>query len=169
MSRSWERKVRKNMSHLNKQQKKQGKGGSVLGAERKDRFVGRNYMAPVLLLIFVALYSVVMWNDPKFEATTMFWVTIALYIGLAALFFFRKPYLTIGKDYVQTRRLTGDKRIQASGIKQIAVQKGIVMITPVKGASWSFTRLINRYPTGEMAEKMKEFAAKHNIPFSEKE
>ncbi|MFD0958940.1 hypothetical protein [Paenibacillus chungangensis] len=169
MSRSWERKVRKNMSHLNKQQKKQGKGGTVIGSEQKERFVGRNYMAPVMLLLFVTLYCVVMWNDPKFEATTMFWVTVVLYIGLAALFYFRKPYLTIGKDYVQTRRFTGDKMLQASGIKQIAVQRGAIMITPVKGANWTFTKLINRYPTDEMAGKMKEFAAKHNIPFSEKQ
>ncbi|RJX37746.1 hypothetical protein D3P09_22530 [Paenibacillus pinisoli] len=168
MSRSWERKVRKNMGKINKDRKKHGGSPVVFNAEKKDRYAGRNYVFPILLLVFVALYSFVMQGDPNFEATTMYWVTVACYIILAALFFFRKPYLTIGKDYVQSRRMTGDKRLNVADIKGIRVQDGYVTIMPQRGASWTYSRLLNRFKTEEMAAKLKAFAATHNIEFNEK-
>lgn len=168
MSRSWERKVRKNMSKINKDRKKHGGPQVVLNAEKKDRYSGRNYVFPILLIVFVGLYSFVMQGDPKFEATSMYWVTLACYIILAALFFLRKPYLTIGKDYVQSRRFTGDKRLNVSDIKGIRVQDGYVTIMPQKGASWTYSRLLNRFKTDEMAEKLKTFASTHGIEFDEK-
>ncbi|RJE90171.1 hypothetical protein D3P07_08130 [Paenibacillus sp. 1011MAR3C5] len=168
MSRSWERKVRKNMSKINKVRKKSGGAPVVFNAEKKDRYSGRNYVFPILLLIFVGMYSFVMQGDPKFEATTMYWVTVACYIILAALFFLRKPYLTIGKDYVQSRRFTGDKRLNVADIKGIRVQDGYVTIMPQKGASWTYSRLLNRFKTDEMAAKLKTFAGTHGIAFDEK-
>lgn len=167
MSRSWERKVRKNMSKINQNRKKQGAGQIVLNAEKKDKFVGRNYALPLLLIVFVTFYLIMIPMTSDFKADTMFWVTIACYFVLAALFFIRRPYLTIGKDYVQSRRFGGDKRLAASGIKSIRVQNGYVSIIPQKGAGWTFSRLLNRFKTDEMAEKLKAFATTHQIPFEQ--
>ncbi|MDQ6418099.1 hypothetical protein RB620_01485 [Paenibacillus sp. LHD-117] len=168
MSRSWERKVRKNMTTINKQRKKQGSGQLVMNAEKADRFTGRNFVLPVLLILFVIMYLFVMSADPKFKLDTINWVTIGAYVLLAALFFFRRPYLKIGKDYVQSRRLTGDKRLNAADIQGIRVQNGYVTILPKKGAGWTFSRLLNRFNTADMTDKMKSFAQIHGIQFEEK-
>lgn len=168
MSRSWERKVRKNMSHLNKQRKKQGADSIVLNADKAEKLVGRNYIAPILLILFISLYLILVQSQDDFQMDTMFWVTVFCYILLAAIFFVRRPYLKIGKDYVQTRRMTGDKRLPAASIKAISVQPGYVVIEPVKGGNWVFSRLINRYPTGEMAEKLQQFAQANQIQFQQK-
>ena len=167
MSRSWERKVRKNMSKINQNRKKQGAGQIILNTEKKDRFVGRSYALPLFLVLFASFYVVMMLMTPKFQTDTMFWVTIGSYFFLAVLFFLRRPYLTIGKDYVQSRRFGGDKRLTADGIKGIRVQSGYVTIIPQKGAGWTFSRLLNRFNTDEIAEKLKSFAANHNIPFEQ--
>ncbi|WP_028610653.1 hypothetical protein [Paenibacillus harenae] len=168
MSRSWERKVRKNMSVINKQRKKQGTGQIVFNADKSEKIVGRNFIAPILLILFIGMYVILMQNTEGFKIDTMFWITIGCYVLLAALFYFRRPYLTIGKDYVQTRRLTGDKRLPASGIKGINIQSGYVVIEPVKGANWVFSKVMNRYPTDEMAEKLRAFAQSNSIPYQQK-
>ncbi|QNK60754.1 hypothetical protein H7F31_21760 [Paenibacillus sp. PAMC21692] len=168
MSRSWERKVRKNMSTINKQRKKHGEGQLVMNAEKADRFTGRNFLLPILLILFIGAYIAIMSADPKFVMTTMSWVTIGMYFLLAALFFFRKPYLKIGKDYVQSRRMTGDKRLNAADIGSIRVQDGYVTILPKKGGGWTFSRLLNRFNTAAMTDKMKSFAQVHGITFEEK-
>lgn len=168
MSRSWERKVRKNMSNINKQRKKQGAGQLVFNAEKSEKIVGRNYIAPILLLLFIALYIILMQSSTEFQMDTMFWITVGCYILLAAVFYFRRPYITIGKDYVQTRRMTGDKRLPASNIKAISVQPGYVVIEQQKGANWVFSKLLNRYPTDEIGDKLKLFAQANGISFEQK-
>jgi hypothetical protein len=168
LSRSWERKVRKNMNVVNKQRKKQGNGQIVFNAEKSEKIVGRNFIAPILLILFIGMYIILMQGAEQFKMDTMFWVTIGCYILLAALFFFRRPYITIGKDFVQSRRLTGDKRIPASNIKGISVQKGYVIIEQHKGGNWVFSKLTNRFPTEEMGEKLKVFAQANGISFSQK-
>lgn len=168
MSRSWERKVRKNMSVVNKQRKKQGNGQIVFNAEKSEKIVGRNYIAPIMLILFIGMYVFLMSGSSEFKMDTMFWVTIGCYILLATLFFFRRPYITIGKDYVQSRRLTGDKRIPVSGIKGIVAQKGYVIVEQHKGGNWMFSKLTNRFPTDEIAEKLQAFAQANGIPFQQK-
>ncbi|WP_139999206.1 hypothetical protein [Paenibacillus paridis] len=168
MSRSWERKVRKNMSVVNKQRKKQGNGQIVFNAEKSEKIVGRNYIAPIMLILFIGMYVFLMSGSSEFKMDTMFWVTIGCYILLATLFFFRRPYITIGKDYVQSRRLTGDKRIPVSGIKGIVAQKGYVIVEQHKGGNWMFSKLTNRFPTDEIAEKLQVFAQANGIPFQQK-
>ncbi|CAM4285243.1 hypothetical protein L1N85_07615 [Paenibacillus alkaliterrae] len=168
MSRSWERKVRKNMSVVNKQRKKQGSGQIVFNAEKSEKIVGRNFIAPILLILFIGMYVVLMQSSTEFKMDTMFWVTVGCYVLLAALFYFRRPYITIGKDYVQTRRMTGDKRVPASAIKAISVQKGYVIIEQQKGANWVFSKLTNRFPTEEIGEKLKQFAQTNGISFQQK-
>jgi hypothetical protein len=156
------------MSTVNKQRKKQGTGQLVMNGEKADRFTGRNIVLPILLILFIGAYVAINLTDPKFEMNTINIVTIGAYFVLAALFFFRKPYLKIGKDYVQTRRMTGDKRLNASDISAIRAQDGYLTILPKKGGGWTFSRLMNRYDTSEMAGKMKTFAQAHGIPFEEK-
>lgn len=160
--------MRKNMNQVNKRRKKQGEDRLVLTGEKGNKIVGRNYIVPILLILFILLYSFVMQGDPEYKSGTMYWVTMGCYVLLAALFFFRRPYLMIGKDFVQSRRFTGDKRIQASEVKEIRVQQGFAAIDFHKGTSWTFTRLLNRFPTEVMAEQLKAFAHKNNIAFTEK-
>ncbi|WP_168122667.1 hypothetical protein [Paenibacillus sp. HB172176] len=167
MSRSWERRVRKNMSKINQQRKKQGSGQLVLGGEKVERFKGRNIFVPILLLLFVILYSILMNSNPDFEMDTMYAVTLLCYVALAALFFFRRPYLLIGKDFVQSRRFTGDKRYTIEGLKSIRFQQGMITIIPQKGANWTFSKTLNRFPTENMESKLREFAKANNIMIEE--
>ena len=171
MSRSWERKVRKNMEQANKTRKKQGGNlintGSGSIANDSLRITGRNFIAPSLLLIFIIGYSFLMLTAPNYEQDTMFFVTIGCYVLLAMLFFFRKPYLAIGKDFVQSRRFTGDKRLPASEIKEIRVHKDYVVVMPQKGAAWTFSRVLNRFPTEQMTKELTSFAQKNNVNFIE--
>ncbi|MGO4697095.1 hypothetical protein AB4Z50_22680 [Paenibacillus sp. 2TAB26] len=168
MSRSWERKVRKNMNVVNKQRKKQGNGQIVFNAEKSEKIVGRNFIAPILLILFIGMYVILMSSSSTFKMDTMFWITVGCYILLAALFFFRRPYITIGKDYIQSRRLTGDKRIPAASIKGFSVQKGYVVVEMQKGGNWVFSKLTNRFPTDEIGDKLKLFANANGIAFQQK-
>ncbi|MCM3631710.1 hypothetical protein [Paenibacillus camelliae] len=169
MSRSWERKVKKNMDQINKQRKKAGVGNLVLNTEKKHEltFKGRNYVLPIVLIFFIGMYNIISLMNPEFEFSTMYWLTIIAYVALAALFFFRKPYLTIGKDYIQSRRMMGDKQLFAVAIKEIKVQAGYIFIVPSHGSSWAFNRTFNRFPIDEMSVELKKFADKFNITWTE--
>ncbi|GLX68127.1 hypothetical protein [Paenibacillus glycanilyticus] len=169
MSRTWERKVRKNTSQINKARKKHGV--SQIGtstAPKVDRYTGRNYIFPIVLILLISMYTVFVTTDPEFEPSSMFWVTIGCYIFLALIFFLRRPYIIVGKDYIQTRKMTGDKKLYVSNIKGISVQKGAVVIMQIKGANWVFSKLLNRYPTEEIGRKLADFAKTNNLPFEEK-
>ncbi|MFD1954784.1 hypothetical protein ACFSL6_11575 [Paenibacillus thailandensis] len=167
MSRSWERKVQKNMSALNKQRKKQGKMHIATGAAKVDRYVGRSYLLPLFLLFFIGLYVILSMMTLK-EFNTMEWVTVAAYIVLALFFFLRRPYLAVGKDYVQTRKMSRDRVLRAADIKTITLSQGTIMIEPSKGANWIFSKWMNRYPTEEIASRMREFANANHIKLLEK-
>lgn len=167
-SRSWERKVRKNTNQVNKARKKAGQSQidfskPVAKGETAPRFTGRNIIFPVVLILFVGFYNFIVLSDPTFKISTIYWITVVSYIVLAALFFFRKPYLTVSKDYLQTRKMTGDKQLYGVNIKQIKLFKGSIIIVPKNGSNWSFTQLLHRYPVAEMGIELKKFAERHNI------
>lgn len=172
MSRSWERKVQKNQSQLNKQRKKQGMAplmASKTASSPIDTYKGRSLLMPAFLLVFTAVYASISIAQGTYKDTgNMFWITIGCYIFLALLFMLRRPYLAIGKDFVRSRRFAGDRTLYLSSIKGISIQKGSVIIEQPKGGSWVFSRLFNRYPTDEMTERLRTFAAANNIPFAEK-
>ncbi|MBJ6363650.1 hypothetical protein ACFOQM_20705 [Paenibacillus sp. GCM10012307] len=174
MSRSWERMVRKNTSVVNKKRKKQGGNGFISEANRVDRFKGRNIILPLAVIFFTGFYAYISFIARQAavgdagNTDTLYWITIACYILLSLLFFFRRPYLNVAKEFVQTRRFTGDKMLRANGIKQINVQDGYVVIEQVKGPSWVFSRFMNRFPTNDMAERLKQFAKDNQIEFVEK-
>ncbi len=167
MSRSWERKVRKNMAQANKTRKKTGSApiSGVTPGSDSIRFKGQNFIMPATLILFIASYSFLMTTSKDYVPDMMFWLTIGCYVVLAMLFFFRKPYLAVGKDFVQSRRITGDKRLQASEIKEIRVHKDYVTIFPPRGAAWTYTRMLNRFNTDAMAKELEALAQKHNINY----
>ena len=176
MSRSWERKVRKNTEQLNKRRKKDGLKAVASPGAVTDRYRGRNYVLPALLILFIGFYIYMMTipaDDPNttnpFE-TPIFWLTVACYLALAALFWFRRPYLLVGRDFVGTRKFTGDKTLTASAIKAITViRPGYIIIEPKKGGNWVFSRMLNRYPIDEMADRLQRFAEDNRIPYTEQQ
>lgn len=169
MSRTWERKVRKNTNQINKARKKQGVSRiGTTTTSKAERYKGRNYIFPIFLVLMITMYTILVTTAPDFESTTMLWVTIGCYLLLALIFLLRRPYIAIGKDYIQTRKMTGDKQLYVSNIKGISVQKGAIVIMQHKGANWIFSRLLNRYPTDEISERLQEFAKTHNLPFEQK-
>lgn len=169
MSRSWERKVRKNMEQVNKQRKKSGAGNLVLNAVKDDAvtFKGQNFIFPIMLILFIAMYNILLLMSPGYNIDGMFWLTNIAYLLMASLFFFRKPYLKIGKDYVQSRRMLGDKQLFAVAIKEIKVQGNYIIIVPKNGGSWAFSKAFNRFPIEDMKAELKKLAEKHNIAWSE--
>jgi hypothetical protein len=164
MSRSWERMIERNSKKVNKRRKKEGKPSVTAQAQKADRFVGRNYMFPILLVLLMAFYVVVFapWKT-NVQDTTMFWVTLGCYALLAVFYFLRRPYLSVTRDTLETRRFSGYKRLNAGEIRKIVLQPGYVVIETVKGANWVFSRLINRYPLDQMGERLKTYAEVHHI------
>lgn len=139
------------------------------GKSGLDTFKGRSYLMPAFLLLFILFYVIVTVNSAAFkQADTMFWVTIACYVVLASLFMLRRPYLSVGSDFVRTRRFAGDRNVYVSNIKAINTQKGYIVIEQQKGGNWVFSRVMNRYPIEPMAARLKAFAEQHGIPFTEK-
>ncbi|MFD0619058.1 hypothetical protein ACFQZR_16455 [Paenibacillus sp. GCM10027629] len=172
MARSWERMVRKNTKNVNKARKKQGQ--QVIGASRDaksdvDRYVGRNLILPITLVAFGLLYALLYSAGGQNISAALFWATVGLYIFLGVVIFLRRPYISVGKSFVGTRRFNRDVRLDASQIKDITVQKGYVVIgTKAKGSNWVFSRLMNRYDTVVIGERLKEFARVNNVPFEER-
>ena len=174
MSRSWERKVQKNQVNINKQRKKQGKeplmsSGSKTTASPVDTYKGRSILMPAFLVLFTAMYIILTVGSASYkESNTMFWVTISCYLFLALVFVLRRPYMSVGKDYIRSRRFGGDRSLYKANIKSIILQKGYIIIEQHKGGNWVFSRVINRYPTGEMGERLRSFATSQDIPLTEK-
>jgi hypothetical protein len=165
MSRSWERKVSKNQKETNKRRKKEGKQGIGSAKPQIDRFQGRNYVVPSLLLLLILFYIVLSqpWSDKFLQDPTLFWVTISCYILLGVFYYFRRPYLAVSRDALETRKFTGYKTMRPSDIRKIVIQPGYVIIESVKGANWVFSRVLNRYPISRMAERLKVFSELHRI------
>ncbi|SFS62036.1 hypothetical protein [Paenibacillus sp. BC26] len=172
MSRSWERKVQKNQSQINKQRKKHGQAplmSAKSGGVKLDTFKGRSYLMPAFLLLFILFYVIVTVSADTYKQTgNMFWLTVACYVILALLFTLRRPYLSVGSDFIRSRRFTGDRSIYVNNIKSISSQKGYIVVEQHKGGNWVFSRVMNRFPTDQMAERLRTFSAQHGISFTEK-
>lgn len=171
-SRSWERKVRKNQTQLNKQRKKQGQAPlnvNTSSTPKVDVYKGRSIVMPAFLILFTAFFVTLSTTSGAYKQSgSLYWITVGCYILLAGLFILRRPYLAVGKDFVKTRRFGGDRTLYATSIKAINLQAGSIVIEQVKGTNWVFTRLINRYPTDQMAERLRAFAAANNVTINEK-
>ncbi len=160
MSRSWERMVRRNRKQINKRRKKEGK--QAIGNAQVERFRGRSYILPLFLVLMAALFVVV--SRPwEVDQGALFWWTVAAYAALALLYFLRRPYLAVGRDWLETRRFTGYKTLKASEIRKIILLPGYVIVESVKGSRWVFSRAMNLYPIGPMSERLRKFAQDHRI------
>ncbi|MBB6730355.1 hypothetical protein [Cohnella zeiphila] len=170
MSRSWERMVERNSKQLNKKRKKEGKSAISAPAAHIDRFRGRSYVVPVLLVLLTLLFIFISqpWSEDFKQQAGVFWVTIACYLLLAVFYYFRRPYLVVGKDYLETRRFSGYKRLKPPEIRKLVQQPGYVIVESVKGGNWVFSRAMNRYPIEEMGQRLQAFAALHHIEWEHK-
>jgi uncharacterized membrane protein YobD (UPF0266 family) len=165
MSRKWERMVKKNTKLINKSRVKQGKE-TISQAASSDGSItikGRNWTLS-LLLFCVGVFCFITFRNTSQE-DNLYWITGGSYILLSVfMFFVRRPHLKIGKDYLGTRRFTGDKRMKAAEIKEIALSNDTVTVSfnSVKG-KWVFTRFYHRMDITEISEKLKEFAANNEV------
>lgn len=171
MSRSWERKVQKNTKEINKRRKKEGKKSiSESSAPQADKFKGRNYVVPVLLLMLVALYLTIAapWQSDFETDPTLFWLTVGCYVLLAVFYYLRRPYLSVTKDTLETRKFTGYKLLRPTDVRKISISQGYVVIETIKGSNWVFSRLMNRFPIERMAERLKAYADLHHVEWEQK-
>ncbi|OZB95074.1 hypothetical protein [Paenibacillus sp. XY044] len=166
MARSWERQVRKNSTQLNKQRKKQGKPSIYSsGGAPADIYKGRNYVLPITMVALAAVYFLLGMIGQEGTAGSMTWIIMAMYVFLGLMIFLRRPFLRVEKNAVSTIKFNRDRRLAADNIAKIKLAKGSVVIEPKgKGGNWVFTRLINRYDTEAMGERLERFALTHNIP-----
>jgi len=172
MSRSWERMVSKNTKQINKRRKKEGKKSlSATGSPQVDRFRGRNYIVPSLLIMLIIFYVTLAqpWSNTFMTDPTMFWVTIGCYVLLAFFYFMRRPYLSVTRDTLETRKFTGYKTLRPSEIRKFTVSPGYIVVESVKGTNWVFSRLMNRYPLDQMAARLKVYADLHHVEMEVKE
>ncbi len=165
MSRSWERKVQRNAKKINQQRKKQGKPTLYDRTQNVDKFKGRNYIFPLLLVLLMAFYAITFgpWVSRVESDTTMFWVTLFLYALLALFYFLRRPYLSVTRDTLETRKFTGYKTLRPSDIRKIVLSSGYVVIETVNGSNWVFSRLINLFPIDKMSERLKSFSETNRV------
>lgn len=170
MSRSWERMVQRNAKKVDKRRKKEGRPSVSSQSQQGDKFLGRSYILPTLLVLLMAFYVVVFapWVNDLNQDQTMFWVTLGCYLLLALFYFLRRPYLTVTRDTLETRKFTGYKTLRQAQIRKIVQSPGYVVIEPVKGSHWVFSRTMNRYPIDRMGERLKAFAENNQIEFEVK-
>jgi len=165
LSRRWERKLQRSAGKVNKQRKRMGlpQVGETFRVQA-DVFKGRSVLLP-LFLASVAIFFATAYGSVG-ERDALYWLTVILYLLLAVYFFFRRPYLSVSKTELATRRLGRERRVHASDIERITALKGASVIA-LKGqrTKWVFSRYINWYDTDAMNRRLRDFAAAHGIPF----
>lgn len=161
MSRKWERMVERNKKKANIQRTKEGK--KPLDRNNSVPVVyGRSYFFPAVLLLF-AIFIMSGFRG-VYQTGTLYWVTILSYVLLAAFFFFRRPYIRIGKDGISTRRFRGNVTLSPKDIQTIEIDSGYVQVQGKKSRDrWVFSRLLQRYNTDRIAEYAIPFAQKNQI------
>ncbi|MCE5172073.1 methyltransferase [Paenibacillus profundus] len=168
MSRSWERKVRRNSTQLNKQRKKQGKSMMSTSTVAFEEFKGRSYILPMVLIGFTIIYAFLGGAMTDVQSPTLYWVTVFCYLGLGIILFLRRPFLRIGKGELSTIKWNRIRTLPAQEITKIVAQPGYVVIEHSrKGSSWVFSRTMNRYDTDTMGKRLQSFAQQHRIEFVE--
>ncbi|GGO07321.1 hypothetical protein [Saccharibacillus kuerlensis] len=174
MSRSWERQVRKNQQKANTIRQKTGQDRiGTGGSQAFDTFKGRNYMFPSFLLIiaiFLTIITIAAQTSGVEEASsTSYWFIVVMYIVLAVIMFLRRPFLRVGKDRLATMRFNRERTLLAGDIAKFRIEKGYVTVeTKGRGGNWIFSRFLKMYNTDEIAERVTEFAAQHEIPVEKK-
>ncbi|WNS44981.1 hypothetical protein [Paenibacillus sp. MMS20-IR301] len=170
MARSWERMVQRNTRQVNQQRKKQGKdsiysSNSKAAAKSIDIFKGRNIVFPVVLLALGIMFWVVgSIDETKGSGILANWLGVVLYFLLAALLFFRRPFLKVERARLSTIKYNRERWLTAADIEKIIVSRSVVTIKhKAKRKQWIFSKLINRYDTASMAERLEQFGKNNNI------
>ncbi|KGE17335.1 hypothetical protein [Paenibacillus wynnii] len=168
MARSWERMVQRNSQKINQQRKKAGKDSihaSTVSTKSGDVYRGRNIVLPVVLIGLGIMYWMVgTLDEVKGNGSLMNWLGIVLYFALAALLFFRRPYLKVERARLSTFKFNRERFLGAADIEKIVLSRGSVIIKHKgKRMKWIFSKLINRYDTAVMGERLEQFATANNI------
>ncbi|NQX48935.1 hypothetical protein HQN87_26795 [Paenibacillus tritici] len=170
MARSWERMVQRNTKQINQQRKKQGKDsiyatGSKAAAKSIDIFKGRNIVFPVVLMLLGIMFWVVgSIDEAKGSGILANWLGVVLYFLLAALLFFRRPFLKVERARLSTIKYNRERFLPAADIEKITLSRSVVTIKyKGKRKQWIFSKLINRYDTAAMGERLEQFAKNNNI------
>ena len=170
MARSWERMVQRNTQQINKQRKKQGKesiyaSSSKSAAKASQVFKGRNIVFPVVLMLLGIMFWVVgSIDEAKGSGILANWLGVVLYFALAALLFFRRPYLKVERDRVSTIKYNRERFLKATEIEKIVLSRSVVVLKyKGKRKQWIFSKLINRYDTAAMGASLEQFAKNNNI------
>ncbi len=169
MSRKWERMIQKNTKVINKSRKKQGQTAinDTAKASEDDRFRGKNFIFPSFLIGFALLYLIAFAGVSSKDS--LYWVTVISYLLLGfIIYFFRRPFLTVGKTQISSKRFGGVKYAAAHDIEQITLSPGYVVIS-IKGSKrkWVFTKIFNRFNTEAMAVRLKQFALQNSVTLVE--
>ncbi|MHA6529024.1 hypothetical protein [Paenibacillus sp. BAC0078] len=170
MARSWERMVQRNTQQLNKQRKKQGKESiyastSSAAAKGSDIFKGRNIVFPVVLLLLGIMFWVVgSIDEARGSGILANWLGVVLYFLLAALLFFRRPYLKVERARLSTIKFNRERWLPAADIEKIIVTRSAVSIKyKGKRTQWVFSKLLNRYDIQAMGERLEQFAKQNHV------
>ncbi|MFE4709486.1 MULTISPECIES: hypothetical protein [unclassified Paenibacillus] len=168
MARSWERMVQRNSQQLNKQRKKQGKDAihsANSTTKTSDVFKGRNIVLPVALVALGVLYWIIGTLDQSGGSVFMHWLGVGLYLLLAVMLYFRRPFLKVERNRLSTIKFNRERWLPATDIEKITVSRSAVTIKyKGKRTTWMFSKLINRYDTAAMGERLQEFGKVNNIP-----
>ncbi|ETT70229.1 MULTISPECIES: hypothetical protein [Paenibacillus] len=170
MARSWERMVQRNTKQINQQRKKQGKdsiytSSTKTAAKSIDIFKGRNIVFPVVLMLLGIMFWVVgSIDEAKGSGILANWLGVVLYFLLAALLFFRRPFLKVERARISTIKYNRERFLAAADIEKITLSRSVVTIKyKGKRKQWIFSKLINRYDTAAMGERLEQFAKNNNI------
>ncbi|MNI35047.1 hypothetical protein D3C73_890580 [compost metagenome] len=130
-------------------------------------FLGRKIILPVLLVLLAGLYGGIGLIGSASELnSSLYWITIGLYLLLALTIFLRKPYLRVNKNWLYTSKFNRDKLLEAGNIKSIKVSRNKVTIVPnSKDANWIFYRTRNLFNTEAMGDTLEQFAKAYHVPF----
>ncbi|SDE89389.1 hypothetical protein SAMN04488542_103123 [Fontibacillus panacisegetis] len=171
---SFDRKVERNQIKMNKKGKGPviNKGGgnprTSLGAKGEgELFQGRKIILPVALVLLAGLYGGIglIGNSSELNSS-LYWITIGLYLLLALTIFLRKPYLRVNKNWLYTSRFNRDKLLEAGNIKSIKVSRNKVTIVPKsKDTNWIFYRTRNLFNTAAMGDTLEQFAKAYQVSF----
>lgn len=163
-SRKWERMVYRNQKRVNDYRKRAGKT-TVSNSPQYDIYKGRSIFLSFFLISVGILYGI-MFYDVQ-HSRTLYWITVIAYLALGLWFWaIRKPYLKVAKNDLATRKWGREVVVNARNVEFIQVEGGNIIIKlREKNKMWVFSRLINRFQTAEMAERLKEFAIKNQVKF----
>jgi len=163
MAGKWEQQLTRNASKLNARRKRLGRQ-AISAKGEVSRHRGRSWVFSLLLAFLGLFYMFAYWNTGR---TSLYWVTVFMYLFLAVLWFaVRRPFIDIGKKSLVTRKLFGFRNIEPQDIEQIEALKGYVVITLKQNRRRIvFSRLMQWIDTERLAQDLERFAQTHRIKF----